>query len=196
MQASLSRFVLGLSLSLLTACGTTSGIKTPESVPLMDLAAFDRVVVSDFGDATKEQSAQSKNSAREFPDLIVEQVRAAGGFASVERGGDPSAPGTLLVTGNVTRYSEGNAAARALIGLGAGSSYFDAAVELRDGKSQAVLGSIEVDKNSWPLGGILAATQTPRTFMEGAAKKVAEELKKHRPAAAAEAAAAADEAKP
>ena len=59
-------------------------------------------------------------------------------------------------------------------------SSFDAIVELRDGATGAVLGSMKVDKNSWPLGGMIAATQTPRTFMDGAAKKVAEEVSKRR----------------
>ena len=186
MRPSLAHFAAACMLLALTACGTTSGISNPEATPAANLAVYERVVVADFEDATKEQSTQSMNAAREFPDLIVQQVRASGVFESVERGADGTAPGTLLLTGSVTRYREGNAAARALFGFGAGSSYFDALVELRDGASQSVLGFIEVDKNSWPLGGLLAATQTTRTFMEGAAKKVAQELRKQRPAASAE----------
>lgn len=181
---------LGSLLAFLAACGTTSGIRGPEGgpseAPGADLAAFDRVVVVDFEDATKEQSTQSKNAAREFPDLIVQQVRASGAFVAVERSGEVT-PSTLKLTGRVTRYREGNAAARALIGLGAGSSYFDAVVELRSGETGALIGSIEVDKNSWPLGGLISATQTPRTFMEGAAKKVAKELGERRGGTTAEA---------
>ena len=60
---------------------------------------------------------------------------------------------------------------RALVGFGAGSSYFDATVEFIDKQSNVKLGSIVTDKNSWALGGFIAASQTVDTFMEGAAKK-------------------------
>ena len=44
----------------------------------------------------------------------------------------------------------------------------------------ASLGQIVTDKNSWALGGGLAATQTPEGFMRGAAKKIAAECAKLR----------------
>ncbi len=76
----------------------------------------------------------------------------------------------------ITRLKKGSAAARLLIGFGAGSSYFDATVRVRDGASGADYGTIMVDKNSWALGGGLASAQSVESFMEGAAKKVAGEL--------------------
>ena len=63
-----------------------------------------------------------------------------------------------------------------VIGLGAGSSYFDADVVFSDNPSGRRLGQISTDKNSWFLGGGLAAGQSVEGFMHGAAKKVAKEL--------------------
>lgn len=86
---------------------------------------------------------------------------------------------TLVIDGVITRFEEGNAALRYLIGMGAGSSYFDATTRFRDGTG-AVVGETKTDKNSWVLGGALAATQTPETYMTGAAKKIADEVEKMR----------------
>ncbi len=65
-----------------------------------------------------------------------------------------------------------------MVGLGAGSAYFDAVVEMYDSETNQKLGEIIVDKNSWALGGFLAAGQSVESFMNGAAKKVAEEMQK------------------
>ncbi len=35
-----------------------------------------------------------------------------------------------------------------------------------------------MDKNSWPLGGVIGAVEKPEDFMEGAAEKVAEEMRR------------------
>ncbi len=53
---------------------------------------------------------------------------------------------------------------------------FDARVELVDGGSGKTLGTWKVDKNSWALGGGIAATQTPEGFMQEAASKIGTEL--------------------
>lgn len=66
---------------------------------------------------------------------------------------------------------------RMIVGFGAGSSYFDANVEMKDKDTAEVLGVVEVDKNSNPLGGTIAMTQTVDNFMSGAAEKIAKELK-------------------
>ena len=48
---------------------------------------------------------------------------------------------------------------------------------IRD-SSGAVVGKIKADKNSWALGGGVAAAQNPVMFMNGAAEKIAEETVK------------------
>ena len=61
--------------------------------------------------------------------------------------------------------------------MGAGSAFFEADVQFRDGKGNSI-GQVKVDKNSWALGGGLAAGQSPLTFMDGAAEKIADEAAK------------------
>lgn len=72
---------------------------------------------------------------------------------------------------------EGSAALRFWVGLGAGNSYFDATTEFRDADGR-MLGRILTDKNSWGLGGAIAAGQTPETFMNSAAQKIALEARR------------------
>jgi len=66
---------------------------------------------------------------------------------------------------------------RLFIGMGAGSSFFEADVYFRDSKG-STLGKIKVDKNSWALGGGVAAAQNPTMFMNGGSDKIAEEAAK------------------
>jgi hypothetical protein len=73
-------------------------------------------------------------------------------------------------------YDEGNATLRWVVGFNAGNVNFDATLQLIDGGSQVVLGTWIVDKNSWALGGGIAATQTPDEFMAEAASKIGVEL--------------------
>ncbi len=93
----------------------------------------------------------------------------------VVRTGTPDSS-TLVVGGEITRFVEGNAALRFLVGMGAGSSYFDATVRATDGASGSSIATLSADKNSWGLGGSLAAGQTVYTFMDEAAKKTAKEV--------------------
>ena len=112
-----------------------------------------------------------------FADLIVEEIRATKAFSDVSRNKTPD-KSTLVIGGNIKEYTEGDPMLRALIGLGAGSVYFKALVRFDDGNAKEEIGTIEVVNNSWVGGGLLAAGQTPETFMCGAAKKIASESKK------------------
>ena len=84
---------------------------------------------------------------------------------------------TLVITGNITKFEEGNSTLRLFVGMGAGSAFFESNVAFRNG-GDGQIGTIKVDKNSWALGGGLAAAQNPTMFMNGAAEKIAEEAKK------------------
>ena len=175
-----------LLISLLAGCGTTSGIKRPAGSAATALAQYDRVVVKDFADRVsgsvriedQEQArAAMQDVSRTFADTIVEEIRKTGVFQQVSREGTP-APATIAVTGDITRFERGSAGLRAFVGHGAGRSEFDALVELRDAESNQLLGTVVVDRNSWPVPGAMGASQTADTFMRGAAKKIASELQK------------------
>ncbi|WP_410520745.1 DUF4410 domain-containing protein [Candidatus Tisiphia endosymbiont of Dioctria rufipes] len=66
---------------------------------------------------------------------------------------------SILIDGKITKYSEGNAVMRTLIGFGAGSSRFDAKINIKDNETKKLLGSIDANKMSWALGGVIAGSQ-------------------------------------
>src|SRR5262245_22594045 len=170
----------------LAGCGTTSTLKPAQVDRPMDFSAFSKVVVRDFEDKATEHEKPARQEAkrremqrvsRDFADRLASEIEKKAIFQTVLRSG-PEDESTLLISGNVSRYEEGSATARFLVGMGAGSSYFDASVEFRQGYTRALLGTIKADKNSWVLGGGLAAGQTPEIFMQEAAMKVANEVQK------------------
>ena len=169
----------------LSGCGTTSSFQSaPAEQEFIDLTPYDRLLVEDFvDDATRRAKPEMQpilepkvaRARTLFSDQIVSVVKAEGGFATVDRSGTP-ANGTLILRGAITQYDEGNATLRWMVGFNAGNVNFDATLQLIDGGSQAVLGTWIVDKNSWALGGGIAATQTPDEFMAEAARKIGVEL--------------------
>lgn len=179
-------------VAALTACGTTTTLQAPDDAAAsIDLGGYDAVVVGNFENeataskAFKGKDATSKKQTHQadadaaagaFADLIVSELRKTNAFSQVSRGDTPQ-PGAIWIDGKVTRYERGNAAARLFVGMGAGSSYFDAVVNVRDPETRNVLGSIVVDRNSWVLGGGIAAGQNVDNFMRKGAQKVADELK-------------------
>jgi outer membrane receptor protein involved in Fe transport len=172
-----SRLSLLLSVSaLLASCGSVAKVDAPNSGPLTT-KTFQRVLVKDFTHTVADDDGTTPVAARKFSDKIAEAIREAKPGANVSRTGKEG-PGTLVITGEVTRYCEGSAALRFLVGMGAGSSYFDANVRLIDGADGKQCGLIRVDKNSWGLGGGIAASQTVDHFMGLGAKTTATEVAK------------------
>ena len=179
-----------LAGAVLTGCGTTSSLEAPPEAGVIDLTPYQRLLVEDFSD---EATARAKPEAQPllkpkldsavkvFPDQIASVTRANGGFREVAREGTADDE-TLILRGAITQYDEGNAALRWMVGFAAGNVNFDARVELVDGASGKTLGTWKVDKNSWALGGGIAATQTPEGFMQEAASKIGAELSAKRKA--------------
>lgn len=177
--------------AILAGCGTTTPLQsTGGAEAAIDLSGYDRVVVTRFTNeatsskAFKGKDADEKRRAHQadadaasntIADMIVAELIKTSAFESVERG-DAAQPGALWIDGRITRYEKGNAAARLFIGMGAGSSYFDAVVNIKDAGSGDMLGTVVIDRNSWVLGGGVAAGQSVEGFMQSGAKKVADEL--------------------
>jgi len=175
---------------LFAACGTTSSLQAPEKSRAIDLTRFSRLLVEDF---TDEATAKAKtevqpllrpkldNAVKQFPDQIAAVTKSGGGFDDVIRGGEPDAT-TLILRGAITQFDEGNATLRWMVGFAAGNVNFDARLQLVDGGTGESLGTWDVNKNSWALGGGIAATQTPEGFMQAAAVKIGTELSAKRKA--------------
>lgn len=174
-----NRVLLSLSVILLLAsCGTVSDMKPAGSASaIASNKTFQRVLVKDFTHTVADDDGTTPIAARKFSDRIAEAIKEAKPNANVSRSGS-AGPGTLVIGGEVTRYMEGSAALRLLVGMGAGSAYFDANVRFSDGANGQPLGMIRVDKNSWGLGGVIASTQTVDRFMSAGAEKTAAETVK------------------
>jgi pyruvate/2-oxoacid:ferredoxin oxidoreductase alpha subunit len=167
--------VLAASLTL-SSCGTTSSLQGAHGAALTSTKKFSKVTVQDFKSSVSKEPERVSPAKVYFADHIATELKKRGKFSSVARNAKPDA-NTLLITGTITKYEEGSVAKRMLLGMGFGMAVFEATVEFRDNKG-VTIGTIKVDKNSWPLGGVIGAVEKPEDFMEGAAEKVAEEAGK------------------
>ncbi len=159
------------TITLLTGCGTISGINASKGQTIRNASKYDQIAVMDFSNKTAK-----KNAGVIFADRIADKLEAKGGFKNVTR--NKPEGNALVISGTITRCEDGNATARMWIGLGAGSSYFDADVKFSGNLESSEWGTITVDKNSWVLGGAVAASQDVDYFMNEAADKICEELEK------------------
>ena len=173
-------FVAATALFSLVGCGSTSGLKNAQGQAIASTRKFSKVTVKTFKLQLedKEPEMNSEKSPAYFADRIAFEIKSKGRFASVGRDTNPDT-NTLVIDGVITKYHEGNPMLRAFIGMGAGSAFFEADIYFRDSKGN-IIGKIKADKNSWALGGGLAAAQNPTMFMNGAAEKIAEEAVKLR----------------
>jgi len=179
--------ILTLS-AFLVGCGTTSNLKPVAGANLRALQKYSQASVLDFcvkaDTKTDTKSEQLQERGRHFADLIALELESTKAFEKVTRGTAPQ-PGSLSVSGDITRYAEGSSSLRFWVGMGAGSSYFDATVRFADADTGEKLGELLVDKNSWGGGGGIAAGQTVQSFMQEAAKKIAAQVAKSKADAAA-----------
>ena len=170
---------------VISACGGYSKMTAEEgSEPA--LPVYTTAIVIDFNDATTperelvqqdltEHRRKVAAAGRRFADLIATRLMAEKMYTVVLR--QPSPADALLITGDITRYVEGDAAERLLIGMFSGRSRLEGIIQFSDNRSGDTVGAMTVDKHSWVLGGILAAGQTVEDYMEKAAEKVADEIR-------------------
>src|SRR5258707_11608039 len=108
---------------LLAGSGTTSGLKG---------TAGNSVVMRDFVDKASEHAkdsdrqrkqAQMRRVTKDFADMVAWEIGRGHAFQQVVRNGTEDEK-TLVLTGQITRYEEGDPNLRLWVGMGAGSSYF------------------------------------------------------------------------
>ena len=178
MVPTMKKFICFALITLLSACGTTSSLRNAKSpATRTDLSSYNYVIVNDFKDGVSKSQDDPAiiSEGKKFADIIAKDIKAKNEFAKVERNIN-STDNAILIDGKITQHSEGNTAARMLLGFGAGSSHFDAAVYIKDNKTKNTLGNIDVDKTSWALGGAIAASQDVNSHMNDASAKIANEL--------------------
>lgn len=182
----LIRALLILAALLLAACGSTSKLRTESAAARKQIGDYTRVEVADFAvtatkDTKDDHEAQAKYQAQlaearaRIADLIAEQITERAAFDEVSRA---ELEGTALrVSGTITRYEEGNVAARMVTGF-VGQAHFEATVTVSDRESGEVLGNFIIDRNSWPLpiGASSNVVQTVEFFAREQARNVSSEL--------------------
>lgn len=189
------RVILLGSFFLLSACGTTSGFQKPTTEKnasqnfekRLSIANYDRLVIGNFIAADGvEDASQKTNSSKHvtaeqvnqmFRKALEKEIAEANLFSEIIMQSENEVTDALLLNGQLLRFQEGDAAARMLLGLGAGMSHFDAKVVLSDAASGEVIGEFIIDKNSWALGGFIAWKQDLNAHMRSAATKITKELK-------------------
>ncbi len=174
---------------LLAACGSTSKLRTESGEARRTIADYSAVYVADFASTAPAESKDPESEAKHaaavsaaqqgFAERIAAKLVESGSFDVVSR--VPVDGPVLRVGGTITRLDEGNVAARAVTGF-VGQAHFEATVRFEDAVSGELLGTITVDRNSWPLpiGASTNLVQNVGFFMDGAASKIAEELHRAR----------------
>ena len=194
-----------LSCLALASCGTTSALRDSKGAVVTPSQKFTKVTVQDYTAKAETElklgplkapklktpaapAALGKlpgsvpSTAEEvakgyFPDAIVEKLKKAD-FAKVSRNAKPDKD-TLVIDGEVTKYSKGSALIRSLVGFGQGGTKFDATTRFKDSKGK-VLGEMVTHMKSLPLPGTVtgpagAIGQSAKDFVNSAAKKIADE---------------------
>jgi hypothetical protein len=152
---------------LLTGCGTPLSIR--------NIQKYNRVSVLDIANKslskTESGSQQLRDAGRHFADLLALELENSKAFEKVTRETAPQ-PGSLSVSGDITRCVEGSRSVRVFIGHGAGASSFDATIQFADADTGEKLGETMVDEVCLGVGG---GTQS---HMEDAAKEIAGKVAK------------------
>lgn len=187
--AALARAAVALAaVALVTGCGTTTTMQSREAPgERPDLTEYTHIVVGPFRDEAtaaakfRDEQQQQKyelavaDAGARFRAMLIRELTSSKAFDLVEEGDAPE-PDALYLDGDITRFATGNKALRVLVGFGSGKVAFDAVARVRDGQTQQVLGTVVVDKNSFPTGGILALPQTTEGFMKSGARRIAGEM--------------------
>jgi hypothetical protein len=182
----MKNIVFILLLLILSSCGSTSNMRTPnKSANLPNLSNYNHVIVNDFSDGASKSFDDPNiiSEGKRFADIIASSIKSKNSFHKVERNVE-STDSALLIDGQITKYDDGNPFMRIMLGFGAGSSKFNAKVNIRDNATKEHLGVIDVNKMSWLLGGVIAGSQDTKSHMNSAASKIADEFvaaKKRKP---------------
>lgn len=174
------------AICAVSACGGYSTITTEDGREPR-LPEYTTAVVIDFNDATTpEQELVQENLAehrkkvaaagRRFADLIAARLVADEVYAVVLR--EPSPADAILITGDITRYVEGDTATRLLMGMISGRSRLDGEIQFSDNRSGDAIGAFNIAKKSWALGGLFAAGQTVEDYITDGAEAVTIEIKR------------------
>ena len=110
-----------ISLLILQSCGSVSSIRPVIKNGSVDITSYDTIAINDFSNATDNEEVDDIAKAN-FPNKLFKKLSESSLFNSVQR--NSRSRNSLIISGKITKYEEGNMVLRALVGFGAGRSYF------------------------------------------------------------------------
>ena len=168
------KIIFFISLLILQSCGSVSSIRPTITNGSVDISSYNKIVINDFTNQTSNSEVDDIAKSN-FPNKLFNKLSDSSLFKSVQR--NKRSHDSLIISGNITKYEEGNAFLRTLFGFGAGRAYFYSDVDLIDGNSNKKIGTIEVRKKSWLLGGYIAGMENPETLMKDSVADIMEKIK-------------------
>lgn len=176
----LAAFVLLLSVA--TAATSAVGKFDPAGRDRTPLKAYPVLVVRALVDAVEKRpegdkaagfAEDVKAGGAEFASRLVDKLNEDAALKrTVSR--EPPEGEYAVVEGRIVDFHDGNLAQR-YIGLG-GRDRFGAEIEVRDGRTGELLGTISIELKGSPIPGASNLIQTTGTFITGAAARVRDEL--------------------
>ncbi len=171
---------LCVTIAVLVVSGChSSKFQRNEGAP--GVADYRLVVVGDFpprdADTPKAGRATMQDATaagQRFAVMLEEELRLHGVRGVIRRGAPE--PGALLVEGEVTGYDPGNALLRGAVGFGLGGADFEATLRLVDADSRKLVGTIAIDKQSFPVAGLAGALHNVDILIRTAAERAAMEV--------------------
>ena len=159
----------------MSSCGRTTGLKVYDQN--YNGKRYSKVNVVDLVISPETQNIKNQrrahNAANAFSEIIAYELRNSGKFKEVKRNSSTDAD-TLTIGGFINKYEDGSKYLRLLVGVfGIGASRFDAKIYCYEGESKRKIATIDIDRNSWYLGGPISFFQEPDDFVVGSAQKVA-----------------------
>lgn len=165
---------------LLSGCGTTSEMR-PAASGASPVKKYRSVYVEDLGTTGAETDvgpSELEWAGTQFAEMIAGNIMKQAPGAEVLRSGQRKPEG-LTLSGNITQYVEGSAAARYLVGMGVGNCNLEANLYLRENATGKTVGTVKVDQFGYIMGGMIASVQKPRDLIRISAPKVGEEVAKY-----------------
>lgn len=173
----LARILLSLVVvATLASCGTVTPLQLAPGVQL-GTKKYDNVVVRDFTSSVLGDEGEAATGAKIFTGKVIANVQEESPHIPVSHNGQ-AGKGSLVISGVITEYVEGNAALRFFVGLGAGNARFGADINFYDGGSGQKLGTVQAARKSYPLGGAIGAHQGIDNLMDDGAAVTCEEAAK------------------
>lgn len=172
------------AVTLLSACATSgttaSGLKWTAAGRTRGFRGFTRVLVNDFDETVSTRDdrttldrrdrklTQMRSAVATLPDFVVDELRHTGAFGECLRAGSADAQ-TLVVTGTLRRYDEGDSGARLYTWNTAGNAQVEAHVRITDGGSGTLLATLIAENEA---AGFNRGPR-PTESLQSAARRVA-----------------------